>query len=143
MEEGQLRQFAPFRVWALCLVLVLTSGCETAEGYRQLMDTWVGAHADELVASWGPPDRFYENADGSRVLQYSDASSYYVPGTTYSSPVTTYNWDGSISTAYNTYTSPGYSVDTICVSTFFTDQDHRIIRWTGEGDDCVAEEISE
>lgn len=123
--------------------LFFVAACETYAGYQQLMDTWVGTHADDLVASWGPPDGFYENADGSRVLRYSSASSYYVPGTTHSNPVTTYNWDGTTSTSYNSYTTPGYTVSSSCTSTFFTDPLQVIVRWTSDGDDCVAEETED
>lgn len=124
-------------------MLAFVVACETYEGYRQIMDSWVGAHADDLVASWGAPDGFYENADGSRVLRYSSSSSYYVPGTTYSNPVTTYGWDGTFTTSYSSYTTPGYTVNSSCTSTFFTDLSLYIVRWTAEGNDCVAEETED
>ena len=131
------------RLCILISTLAFLAACETYEGYRQIMESWVDSHADNLVASWGPPDGFYENADGSRILRYSSASSYYVPGTTYSNPVTTYNSNGSPTTTYNSYTTPGYTVSSSCTSTFFTDPSQYIVRWTAEGDDCVAEETED
>lgn len=128
------------RLGIIVAVPFFLSACETYEGYRQIMDAWVGAHADALVASWGAPDGFYENSDGSRVLKYSSISSHYFPGATHSNPVTRLNWDGSTTTTYNSYTTPGYTVSSSCTSTFFTDPTHYIVRWTAEGDDCVAEE---
>ena len=131
------------RLCILIATLAFVAACETYEGYRQLMESWVGTHADELVASWGPPDGFYENTDGSRVLKYSYASSYYVPGTTYSNPSNSVNSVGALTTTYSSYTTPGYMVSSSCTSTFFTDPSQYIVRWTSEGGDCVAEETAD
>ena len=47
------------------LVLV---GCKTTEGYRQVLNTWVGSHIDSFVSSWGPPTASYHIARNNRAL---------------------------------------------------------------------------
>ncbi len=81
MEDALLRR------WLLpCLGVLALAACETSEGTgtaaqsAATLDAWVGASEDELVSAWGPPTSSDPLADGSRILQYLQASERVVPG---------------------------------------------------------------
>lgn len=138
--------------------IVLLNACATEEGYRQVVNTWVGAHADQLVSVWGPPQNFYQLSGGGEVLQYdaqrqvqTGGYSYttYQPQNTYSSGnVNTYSpysgvGYGSYSGTSTTYvpvttTTPITVTNYRCVTRFTTDS-QKIIRSVGfQGNDCRA-----
>lgn len=59
------------RVFPVIFVLVLAA-CATEAGYRDLVESWVGAKESDLVASvWGPPQKVSEIAGGTRILTYT------------------------------------------------------------------------
>lgn len=39
---------------------------------NDVMQSWVGAKASDLVASWGAPASTYDNEDGTRILTWKD-----------------------------------------------------------------------
>jgi len=44
------------------------AACATEAGYREIVESWIGAREADLVASvWGPPQRVYEVAGGTRI----------------------------------------------------------------------------
>jgi hypothetical protein len=78
----------PWRFWILTAILLSTSGClfgghEPREGagsgssapvasasYEQTLQSWVDASEQDLVASWGVPDRSQRLSDGAQALEY-------------------------------------------------------------------------
>jgi hypothetical protein len=79
----------PWRFWMLTAILLATSGCglfgghEPREGagsgssapvasasYEQTLQSWVDASEQDLVASWGVPDRSQRLSDGAQALEY-------------------------------------------------------------------------
>ena len=77
-----------WRFWILTATLLSTSGCglfgggEPREatgssngpianaGYEQTLQSWVDASEQDLVASWGVPDRSQRLSDGAQALEY-------------------------------------------------------------------------
>jgi hypothetical protein len=76
-----------WRLWVLTAILLSTSGCglfgssEPREGsgssapianasYEQALQSWVDAAEQDLVASWGVPDRSQRLSDGAQALEY-------------------------------------------------------------------------
>lgn len=76
-----------WRFWVLTVVLLSTSGCGLFGGrepreaagssgpianasYEQTLQSWVDASEQELVASWGVPDRSQRLSDGAQALEY-------------------------------------------------------------------------
>jgi len=37
----------------------------------EIMDSWIGHHQSELIASWGPPEKIVSDGKGGRILDYS------------------------------------------------------------------------
>ena len=66
---------------ALTLVLLLNA-CATEEGYRQVVQSWVGFHADQLVSARGPPQSVYQLSNGGEVLEYDQQAQRQYGGYT-------------------------------------------------------------
>ena len=54
-------------IGVLCLGVFL-SACasfqpETTKGYEQMLETWIGAPEDRLIAQWGIPTSLYETGE--------------------------------------------------------------------------------
>jgi hypothetical protein len=56
-------------IWAV----VLLSGCATAANYEKILNGWVGASEDNLLATWGPPNNVYSSG-GMKYLTFGGAS---------------------------------------------------------------------
>lgn len=134
----------------LVALISLISGCATTKNYESILDTWLGSSADDLVASWGPPQNSYTLSDGGKVLEYLKQDSFQIGGFTYSVPVTTHHsgtvssytsgissYDGS-STTYVQKQAPVHTITSKCITRFVVDAKHIINRWTWEGDACKA-----
>lgn len=130
------------------------SSCATTANYEAILNTWVGVHADRLVAAWGPPQGYYELANGGKVLEYVAQRTVSVGGYSYTSPQTTYhsgsasaygsggsyaygNYSGT-STTYVTKTTPRYDVPISCKTRFTTNSAGIIVNWGWQGNDCRA-----
>ena len=150
---------------SICLLATfLISGCATTKGYQEVLETWVGSSADDLVSSWGPPTSVYELSNGGKVIQYNRSNTGQVGGYTYQSPETTYHngsgyssgqasaydnygnsahatssgyssYNGS-STTYTTKTTPVYNVTYTCNTRFTTDSAGKIVKWSHQGNSC-------
>jgi hypothetical protein len=77
-----------WRFWVLTAVLLSTSGCGLFGGrepreasgssggpianasYEQTLQSWVDASEQDLVASWGVPDRSQRLSSGAQALEY-------------------------------------------------------------------------
>jgi hypothetical protein len=77
-----------WRFWVLTAIFLSTSGCglfgggepHAASGsssspianasYEQTLQSWVDASEQDLVASWGVPDRSQRLANGAQALEY-------------------------------------------------------------------------
>jgi hypothetical protein len=137
------------------LILIFFTSCATTANYEKILQTWVGSHADTLVASWGPPQSSYNLSSGGAVLEYKQQRNVQVGGYTYTSPETTYhsgnlNTYGNINTygdlntygSYNSYgnysgtstryvtkQTPVYNIPVSC-TTRFTVSSSGIKRWS-------------
>ena len=67
---------------------ILLSACVKSAGEQidAAQKTWVGAPLDELIVSWGPPDKSAELSNGTRVYEWSETKRIYAPV-----PTTSYN----------------------------------------------------
>jgi hypothetical protein len=126
---------------AATMVAGLT-GCATTENYSAILQSWIGAHVDDLVLSWGPPQASFDLSTGGKVLQYEESRNVYVPGVSYSTPVTTYQPGlyGALipSTTYVQQQTPGENHTYSCKTTFTADKNGVIYDWRWEGNDCTA-----
>ena len=61
------------RLFILLVAFALTA-CSTGNKVvvPARLNNWIGHDTDELVRSWGPPDRSYDFKDGSRTIEYEN-----------------------------------------------------------------------
>lgn len=135
-------------VWAAALVAGL-GGCAH---YQKKLDTWVGQPVGALVQSWGPPQSSYNLPDGSQVIQYAQRGNMVLPGTTYTTPQTTYqqgtvnaygsnggyataNYTGT-STTYQQRSTPATLIATSCTTNFTVNSSGYISAWSYNGNNC-------
>ena len=52
------------------LLVIFISGCATEKGYDKTVNSWLGAHVDQLISIWGVPDKSYTLSDGGKVIEY-------------------------------------------------------------------------
>ena len=110
------------------------AGCiATTSGYQQMVDSWVGAPENALIAQVGPPDRVYSSG-GSKYLTYVASGAAYMPPVAPSYTTTVIG-----NTAYtNPYGgSPGYNISLNCETTFMV-RGETIQSVSFKGNNCVA-----
>jgi beta-xylosidase len=120
------------------LILILTTlcflaGCGTTKGYEEILRTWVGHNANDLVASWGYPKNSFKASNGNTVYVYSSSGSYTMPTQTNS----TYNLYGNTVYGQST-TTGGQTLNFACTTYFEIDNSNRVVRWSWEGNKCRA-----
>ena len=129
-------------VAAVAMVAVLAA-CATTKNYERILESWVGAHVDDLVHSWGPPDYAFELSSGGKIIEYEATRNVFIPGSSFSTPITTVsrNPDGSIvtSTTYVQHHTHAQNFTKSCTTRFNVETDGTIAEWEWEGNDCIAE----
>lgn len=58
----------------VALVLLL-SGCMTAQEMSNIMDSWKGSHISDLIASWGPPQQLVPDGKGGKIYIWRQQAS--------------------------------------------------------------------
>jgi hypothetical protein len=118
----------------LVAVIVMLPGC--AGKINKVMDSWMGAHYSNLIASWGPPQQVFDDGGGGRLLVWTQGRSYTVPG--YATTTTNFNanvydnyiWGSATSrTVYNPAQTYGWTAYRM----FWIGSDGRIYRWAWKG----------
>jgi hypothetical protein len=139
-----------FSIIAALAVVVVVTGCATAEGYRQRLDTMVGYHSDQLQIDWGPPDNVSKLSNGDelwiyrKVTVHRSGNSYsQVPNGSYQEKYKDKkgNWKTRTVTTYDSVWVPPEVWDTHCDTRFVIGQDRRVVSSGFEGPDCVAREV--
>ena len=141
------------RAILLLVAAGVIAGCATTANYEKILNTWVGDHADNLVSSWGPPQRSFNLSDGSTILEYTASRNIQTGGYTYTSPQTTYHSGstsayGSGGSAYGTYSgtsttyvqkqTPTYNINLWCKTIFTANSNGIITKWSWKGNNCRA-----
>jgi hypothetical protein len=85
--------------------------------YRDVLDSWVGHDANELIRKRGAPTQTMTMPNGNRLLIYREDDSYNTP-------------------PLRALGVPSQSVSMSCQTEFEIDRAARIIRWRYEGQLC-------
>ena len=133
--------------------VVLLAGCATTANYDKVLQSWIGADVDSLVASWGVPVGSFPTANGGKIIEYSRQRAIQIGGYTTTTPQTTYtagtaNVYGVRSATYGAYsgtsttyvqsTTPVQNIAMQCMTRFTIDERGRIAAWARQGNDCTA-----
>lgn len=122
------------RVLAIALVAIAMSGC--ASRINRTMESWLGLHESELLASWGAPQRVFSDGAGGKVFVYTARRSYTTPATattTVTGNAQTYGNQTTISATGTTVYSPSYTYGYEAQRVFWIDSRGRIYRWQWKG----------
>ena len=137
------------RIAALSAIAALLAGCATSEGYRQQMETFIGASGDSLLVELGPPERRSRLNSGGEIWTYFRQEERYDPGGYRSVPrerrITWVDEQGrerSRTERYeDTVYEPPRSWTVQCETRFILDPYSRVSDFRFVGNGCVAEEI--
>jgi hypothetical protein len=145
-----------FQLGTLIIMVFATImyGCATTANYEKILSSWVGIHVDNLVSSWGPPQKSFKLSDGSTVLEYIRSGTVPIGGYPYTVPQTTYSsgnahvYGSSGNYAYGTYSgtsttyvtqqTPIYNVTLSCATRFIVDSNNIVRSWRWQGNHCKA-----
>ena len=118
-----------------CVIALVSfiSGCATTEGYKQVVNSWVGSPEINLIRSWGAPQQSYESG-GTKFLIYNSARNVYLSG---SSPTYTTTVIGNTAYTNSHGGSPAQNLNFSCQTTFEV-QNGTIMSWSFKGNDCKA-----
>lgn len=117
---------------ALCVSSMILLGCVSAEKYNNMIQQWVGADEDALIATWGAPKSSYQT-DQAKYLTYENVRQNYIPPTP--STVQVIRQGDTVFTR-PIPGSPGYSYTSECRTTF-TIQNKRVVNVSASGNSCV------
>jgi hypothetical protein len=98
-----------FGVMFFCLSLIL-SGCATTDGYKKIVDSWMGGKEENLIAQWGVPASVYQLNATDKVFTYEESSQAII----------------------------NENVVTYSCRTDFTIRDGIIVNWQFKGNKCNA-----
>ncbi|MBM4348672.1 MAG: hypothetical protein FJ106_02115 [Deltaproteobacteria bacterium] len=117
----------------LILVLPIFTGCASI---NKTMQTWMGHHQSDLIASWGPPQQVIGDGQGGNIFIYSTTRTFTSPGhsttTVTGSVYGTRNYAYGSATGYTTYTPPQTSSYN-AYRMFWVDKNGYIYRWAWKG----------
>ena len=66
------------------IIIIITMIQSCASRVTKIMESWVGHHESELIASWGPPSRIMPDGKGGHILIYEFYRDFgYSPGYIY------------------------------------------------------------
>lgn len=118
----------------LVVACALSSGC--ASRISKAMESWVGSHVSDLVASWGPPQRVFDDGRGGQVFVYVRSRRFVTPGeatTTMTGTAQTYGATTYGSAQARTVYTPAQVHGYDATRTFWIDASGRIYRWQWKG----------
>lgn len=102
----------------IIFALTLSVGCigKAKTKVNNAMASWEGHHLSELLSSWGPPQQFFDDGHGGRILVYTSERTWTTPGQTVSTTNLQVNqWNqmilgsGTSITTYNPSRTYGYT----------------------------------
>jgi hypothetical protein len=121
--------------WCCIAVLLCLGGCATTNGYRKLLDGWMGADERSLVRAWGVPQRTYETG-GVKYLAFISSREV---SSSRSQPVLVQDMVNDKSVLTYTPSAPRHFHTLSCETTFEITRG-RVTSWRFSGNDCTAAE---
>lgn len=126
-------------VYFFLIFSIFIAGCATnratTANYEKILNSWIGASEDKLIAKWGVPDKVYQN-NNKKYLVYSRQYTSYTPGTAPRYYSTYNSITGAVTTTPVGGTS-GYTIHYHCKTTY-TIENGVITNWQWQGNDCTA-----
>lgn len=130
---------------SVLLISLVLAGCATTANYETKLNTFIGVSENNLIASWGVPDKEYHLNDGKKAVEYVHKNTIRSGGYTYTVPQTAYHsgvigdkpYSGTF-TQYVVQTEPVQQYKLFCKTSFIINTKGLVESWQHEGNDCVA-----
>ena len=71
------------RFFALCTALVCLTACATSQNYEKKLNTYIGKSEQQLISSWGQPQRTKQLANNEQILTYISINQQVLPDPNY------------------------------------------------------------
>ena len=119
----------------LLLIIAGLAGCALID---KQMESWMGHHQSDLIASWGPPQQVMDDGQGGKIFVYTYTRSRTSPATAkteYSGRAHSYGnglstrLKGTSTTTFTPATTTTYTKRRM----FWIDSNARIYRWAWKG----------
>ncbi|MFH0855593.1 MAG: hypothetical protein V1869_03680 [Candidatus Omnitrophota bacterium] len=129
----------------LFAMAVLLGGCASTAKYDARLNTWIGASENDLVASWGVPNKTYKLDNGKKAVEYVHKNTVQGGGYMYTVPQTTYQSGRIGDKSYSgtsitnvTEIAPIQKYKLSCKTSFIINNNGKVESWHHEGNDCIA-----
>lgn len=121
-----------FLATTVSILLLTLSGCTTLDdGEGRIIQSWKGAHVDQVFRHWGIPQRQAKLSDGSTLYEWGHAENYTSSGSTTS----TVNVIGN--KAYvDTQTTAPTTVSYECTRSLIANSEGIVIEGSARGNNC-------
>ena len=117
----------------LLLIITAITGCASID---KTMESWMGHHQSDLIASWGPPQQVMDDGQGGKIFVYAATRSFTSPGTSTTTVTgSAYGYGNTAygsATGYTTY-NPPQTTSYDAYRMFWIDSNGRIYRWAWRG----------
>lgn len=129
-----MRSLAAF----LAALLVTLPGCASLDsGEGRILQSWKGAHIEQVFRNWGLPHRQAKLSDGNTMYEWGSSQTYTMPGST----TGTVNVIGN--TAYvNAQTTGPTTISGECTRTLIAAQDGTVLEGSARGNNCCVMAIA-
>lgn len=113
------------------ICLMLLSACTTDQAsYQQILQNWVGMSQEALYYSWGEPNSIIYPSTDTAVVTYTK---------TYNGPIGGSDEPYADEIVYNAISDVPTQNNTYYCNTSFTIHNSKIVDYSFNGDDCIAE----
>jgi hypothetical protein len=152
---GELVNILRLRYLVAAAFILMAAGCSNRENYKEVVNSWLSAPVDALIAAWGPASDMYTLPTGQLVLEYHHKNILHVfepiapllpydrsirgvePVLTRGSPIQ--------GPPYSPYSAPrpqprrnSHYLALTCKTSFVTDRNWVISGWEFSGDNCIS-----
>jgi hypothetical protein len=140
--------------WVIICYALLLASCASTANYEKAPQSWVGASADSLVKTWGPPQSSHKLSDGGQVLVYVYEGTMHLNGHNNTESQTSYRFDTTSAFGFNgsyaqgmysgtntpneQHQNSGHDIYLMCITRFTVNPQGTIISWAQRGNNCKA-----
>ncbi len=125
-----MRQRKAWLVLPLLALLPFTTSC--ASSVNKVMESWMGANVNDLIASWGPPQQVFDDGSGGKVLVWAADRTWTTPGRATTNTTATVSGNTGWATSTTTYTPAAVNGYT-AYRMFWANSKGTLYRWAWKG----------
>jgi hypothetical protein len=129
------------RLITLTFLAIFLAACATANYYSQALNSWQGTHIEDLIRTWGVPDRMINMPDGTTYYVYTSESYQSTPPTLTPGYATYTNSAGKPVMSTIMFPTPPTTFLLQCTTWFQVNNQHVIVSAHAKGNYCFADNM--